>query len=141
MARVGIYRISFAEQNETDDVWVEQQPQQLRGGLVSMILRRWFNGIDQRVSTLEENIIDDEGGIRYETTLSFTVRKDADIALAKKYSARPVVIYADAVDGNTYIIGTKDYPARMSCSNRYDGLNTREVQVNVRYQSLSGALK
>ena len=69
------------------------------------------------------------------------VAKKVKDELAKKYAGRPVVVYAVAVDGKRYTIGTKSYPAYLVISNRYDAMNTREVAVNVKYQSKTSLLR
>ena len=83
----------------------------------------------------------DETGTCFEQNLSFVVRKDVDIELARKYANRPVVVYALAVDGSRYTIGTKNYPAYLITSDRYQGLDTREVAITVNYKTKTRLLK
>ena len=141
MNKIGIYRIGFKEQNEVNDVWVEQEQQERGIPVITIDGVRRFKSIDQKNTTLTEELIDDENGIRYEVQLPFVVRKEEDVELADKYSGRPVVMYVWAVDGHLYKIGSKLYPAYMITSNKYQGLDTREMAVNVYYESLTKLLK
>ena len=141
MNKVALKKIGFAEQNEINDVWVEQQVQ-VRSTTITTdgTLWRWFDNIDQDNALLEESITDNDNGIYYTTDVSFTVRTEADMALAKKYKKRPLVVKVEAVDGNIYKIGTKQYPVRMTTKNIYDGLTVREIQVSLSFDSLTGVL-
>ena len=144
MTIVGIKTIGFVEQNEVNDQWVQQEEEQQAERSIPDIYidgSHWFKKIDQSAADLTEDLVMDENGQHYELTLSFTVRTEDDIALAKKYAKRPVVIYAVAVDGTRYTIGTKSYPAYIVTSNRYDATNTREVQGSVTYQSRTGIMQ
>ena len=144
MAIVGIKTIGFVEQNEVNDQWVQQEEEQQAERSIPDIYidgSHWFKKIDQSAADLTEDLVMDESGQHYELTLSFTVRTESDMALAKKYAKRPVVIYAVAVDGTRYTIGTKSYPAYIVTSNRYDAMNTREVQGSVTYQSRTGIMQ
>lgn len=142
MSRIGLYRIGFKEQNEVDDQWQMQESQQDRSITeLSIDGSHWFKSIDQTVSDLTEELVKDETGSRYEQNLSFVVRKEVDIELARKYANRPVVITVVAVDVRQYTIGTKSYPACLVTSDRYQGLDTREVAVTVSYQSKTRLLK
>ena len=69
------------------------------------------------------------------------MRVDADIDLARKYAGRSLVMFAWAVDGKLYTIGTKEYPVMMVISDRYEGLDTREVAVKASYQSVTRLLR
>ena len=141
MTKVALKSIGFVEQNEIDDQWVQQEQPAQRGiGGTAIAGLHPFGSIDQSAATLEENFEDDENGQLYEAMLDFTVRTEADIAMAKKYAGRPVVVHVQAVDGNKYTIGTKQYPVRMKTQNRYDGMNTREIGVSVSYKSLTGIM-
>lgn len=142
MNKVALKKIGLIEQNEVNDVWTQQEEQQVERSLSDVYLdgSHWFNSIDQGSATLEENLNEDESGLSYTTNLSFTVRTEADMALAKKYAHRPLVIKAVAVDGNTYSIGTKQYPVHMATQNRYDGTNTREIQISATFQSSTGVM-
>lgn len=141
MNKVALKKIGFAEQNEINDVWVEQQVQ-VRSTTITTdgTLWRWFDNIDQANALLEESVTDNDNGIYYTTDVSFTVRTEADMALAKKYEKRPLVVKVEAVDGNIYKIGTKQYPVRMTTKNIYDGLTVREIQVSLSFDSLTGVL-
>ncbi len=141
MAKTGIYRIGFVENNEVDDVWqqVEEQ-QEERGTRSGMSVMHWFSTFDQKQASLKEELVEDENGIHFETTLDFTVRRDTDIALAKRYMRRPVVMHAIAVDQNEYKIGTKSYPVRMKTNNDYGGVDTREIRISVTYQTRTGVM-
>lgn len=142
MTKVALKSIGFVEQNEVDDQWVQQElPAQRGASNAIMVGLHSFGSIDQSTATLEENFEDDENGQHYEAMLDFTVRTEADISMAKKYAGRPVVVHVQAVDGNKYTIGTKQYPVRMKTQNRYDGMNTREIGVSASYKSLTGVMK
>lgn len=143
MNKVALKKIGFAEQNEINDVWQEQQAQNLRSTTYTTdgATWHWFDNIDQNAATLEESISDDENGVFYTAEVNFTVRTEADMTLAKKYEKRPLVMKAEAVDGKIYTIGTKQYPVRMATQNRYDGRNVREMQVSLSYDTLTGVLQ
>ena len=141
MTKVALKSIGFVEQNEIDDQWVQQEQPAQRGiGGTAIAGLHPFGSIDQSAATLEENFEDDESGQHYEALLDFTVRTEADMALAKKYAGRPVVVHVQAVDGSRYKIGTKQYPVRMTTQNRYDAMNTREIGISVTYKSLNGIM-
>lgn len=141
MQKTGIKRIGFVEQNEIDDTWVQQeQPNQRRGNPSTIPNIRWFKCIDQGASSIEESTVDDATGLCYEASLQFVLRQQTDIALGKRYAKRPIVIYAEAVDGNTYKLGTKECPVRMAIVNRYDALNTRELSISANYLTLTGIM-
>lgn len=142
MNKVALKTIGFVEQNEVNDQWVQQEQQQERS-LPDIYIdgSHWFKKIDQSAADLTEDLVMDESGQHYELTLSFTVRIEDDMDLAKKYAKRPVVVYAVAVDGSRFTIGTKSYPAYLVTSNRYDAMNTREVQGSVTYQSRTGIMQ
>ena len=142
MNKVALKNIGFKEQNEVNDQWVQQEQQQERS-IPDIYIdgSHWFKKIDQSAADLTEDLVMDESGQHYELTLSFTVRTEDDMALAKKYAKCPVVVYAVAVDGSRFTIGTKSYPAYLVTSNRYDAMNTREVQVSVSYQSRTGIMQ
>ena len=144
MSKIGIYKIGFDEINEVTDQWSQQQePQPEERSAPEMELQHthWFKSIDQSNTSLIENLIDDDSGMYYEVQLPFVVRKDVDIKLAKKYEGRPVVIYAWAVDGNRYTIGSKEYPTCLITSNRYSGMDTRERAFEVNYRSSTSLLR
>lgn len=136
MNKVGIYKIGFKEQNEVDDVWSEQQQQERSIPDITINGVRRFKSIDQKNTTLTEELVIDENGSKYQIQLPFVVRKDEDIELARRYANRPVVVYAWTVDGHLYKIGTKSYPAYLVTSDRYQGLDTREMAIKVEYESL-----
>lgn len=142
MNKIGIFKIGFKEQNEVNDQWVQQEQQEERS-IPDVYLdgSHWFKSIDQTATELTEDLTVDETGVHYDVQLPFTVRLEVDTELAKKYAGRPVVVYAVAVDGKRYTIGTKSYPAYLVISNRYDAMNTREVAVNVKYQSKTSLLR
>ena len=136
MAKVGIYRIGFASQTEMDDQWVLED-QDNRGSGTSY---NWFASIDQKQASLTERLVTDENGMCFETTLNFSVRKDTDMALAKKWMRLPVILFVEAVDQKTYTLGTKQYPVWMQTENTYEGIDTREINIEVVYRSLNGLL-
>lgn len=142
MSKVGIYRIGFKEQNEVNDQWTQQEEQQERAvPVIYLDGSHWFKSIDQKVTDLTEEMAMDETGTCFEQNLSFVVRKDVDIELARKYVNRPVVVYVWAVDGNRYTIGTKEYPTCLVTSDRYQGLDTREMALKVSYKTKTRILK
>lgn len=145
MSKIGIHKIGFKEINEVTDQWSQQQEgqQQEERAIPEMQLQgtHWFKSIDQTNTTLIENLVEDDSGMYYEVQLPFVVRKDVDIKLAKKYEGRPVVIYVDAVDGNRYTIGSKEYPTYLITSNRYSAMDTREVAFEVNYKSSTSLLR
>lgn len=148
MNKIGIYKIGFKEQNEVSDEWVQEDQQQEQQEEMDRTIpnpmivgNHWFKSIDQDNTTLTEELVMDESGKRYEVELPFVVRKTEDIALAKKYEGRPVVVYAFAVDGKRYTIGSKEYPARLVTSNRYQALDTREMAMTVSYKSNSSLMR
>lgn len=141
MNKLALKTIGFVEQNEIDDQWVQQEQPAQRGiGGTAIAGLHPFGSIDQNAATLEESLEDDESGQHYEALLDFTVRTEADIAMAKKYAGRPVVVHVQAVDGSRYKIGTKQYPVRMTTQNRYDAMNSREIGISVSYKSLNGIM-
>lgn len=142
MSKVGILKIGFKEQNEVDDTWVQQEQQSERS-IPDIYIdgSHWFKSIDQDNTSLTEELTIDESGKYYDVQLPFVVRTDADMALAKKYQGRPVVVYVIAVDGSRYTIGTKSYPAYLTPSNRYDARNTREVAMEVNYRGKTSLLR
>jgi len=142
MNKIGIYKIGFKEQNEVNDQWVQQQEQQDRS-IPDIYIdgSHWFKSIDQTNTSLTEDLVIDEEGKYYEQDLPFVVRKTEDIELAKKYEGRPVVVYAIAVDGKRYTIGSKSYPAYLVTSNRYSAMDTREMAVTVNYKSKTSLIR
>jgi hypothetical protein len=140
MAKTGIYRIGFAEKNEVDDSWQQQEEHQERGLRSGMMVMHWFTAFDQKQASMNEELVEDENGLYFETTLDFAVRRDEDIALAKRYMRRPVVMRVVAVDQKQYEVGTKSYPVRMKTNNNYTGIDTREIRIKVDYQSRLGVM-
>jgi len=142
MSKVGIYQIGLKEQNEVTDVWVQQEELQDRGlSDITLDGIRLFKSIDQNNTDLTEERVMDESGTHYEIHLTFVVRKDEDIEMARKYCGRPVLVYAYAVDGHLYTIGTKSYPAYIHTTDRYRGLDTREMAMTVEYESRTPLLQ
>lgn len=143
MSKVGIKKIGFKEQNEVNDAWVVQQEQTAERSIPDIYIdgSHWFKSIDQDGTTLTEELVVDESGRHFEVQLLFVVRKDEDLALAKKYAGRPVVVYVVAVDGNRYTIGTKSYPAYLITTDNYDARNTREVALEVNYKGRTSLLR
>ena len=144
MNKIGIHRIGFTEQHEVVDQWQEQQEQQQEERLLPDVYLNgghWFKSIDQSNTTLTENLISDDSGIYYEVQLPFIVRKPEDMELAKKFAGRPLVMNVWAVDGKRYTIGTKEYPAYLITSNRYTGMDTREMALEVNSKSQTSLLR
>ena len=121
MNKIGIYKIGFKEQNEVNDQWVQQEQEQAQRDIPVVYIdgSHWYKSIDQTATDLTEDLVIDDSGPHYEVSLPFVVRKEEDTELAKKYAGRPVVVYAIAVDGKRYTIGSKSYPAYLVISNRY----------------------
>ena len=141
MTIVGLKKIGFVEQNEVNDVWVQQELPAQRGENDPVIENiRLFGSIDQSVSTLTEQTVDEADGMCFECVVSFAVRTQEDMRLARKYTKRPVVLHCNAVDGRHFAIGTKEYPVRMQWNENYDGTNTHEAQISVKYRTLTGIL-
>lgn len=144
MSRVGIYKIGFEEQDKVQDSWIHQEeedPIQSKASSDAKTTGLLFESIDQGKSSLSQDMVVDSNGVVYNVNLGFTVRKDVDIELARRYAGRPVVVHVWAVDGHCYTIGTKTYPARLFIIDRYSGLDTREVAVSVTYQSCTSLLR
>lgn len=144
MNKIGIYKIGFKEQNEVNDQWVQQEQEQQAQRDIPVVYfdgSHWFKSIDQTATDLTEDLVIDDSGPHYEVSLPFVVRKEEDTELAKKYAGRPVVVYAIAVDGKRYTIGSKSYPAYLVTSNRYQSMDTREVSIEVNYQSKTSLLR
>ena len=83
MTKVALKKIGFIEQNEVDDTWQQQQsvtPQPPQRGTSPSV--KWFAGIDQAAATLEETVNQSSDGSYYESSLSFSLRQEADIAKA-----------------------------------------------------------
>lgn len=144
MAKTGIYKIGFLDYDEESDIWQQHEvdieiPAE-RSGFAGLVETHWFSAFDQKQASLNEELVEDETGIHFVTTLDFAVRRDSDIALAKKYMRRPVVIRAIAVDQTEYKIGSKSYPVRMKTNNKYDGIDSREIHIFVEYQSRTGVM-
>ena len=141
MNKVGIKKIGFIEQNDVDDLWQQEQidPNQPADRALppeaTILGFRGFKSIDQDNSSLNQELSSDESGPVYDIDLSFVVRTSDDIALAKRFERRPVVMYVWTVDGVQHKIGSKTYPAMMLTSNRYESRQTREMVVSVKYQS------
>lgn len=141
MTKVGISRIGFVEQNEVNDVWVQQEQPSQRGVDEPVIENaHWFKSIDQSNSSISEQIVDESDGMCYECSVSFAVRTDADMQLARKYVKRPIVLHCDTVDGRHFAIGTKEYPVRLLWDENYDAINTHETRISVSYRTLTGIL-
>lgn len=145
MAKTGIKRIGFAEQNEVSDAWVQQEEQQSggpndRGGVIPPSMR-YFSSIDQKKSNIEERSSFNESGKVFDINLAFVVRTQSDIDLGKKYLNRPLVLYVWTVDGKRHVIGTKQYPAYLESDNRYENTSNRELALTSQYQSTTSLLK
>lgn len=145
MNKVALKKIGFAEQNEIEDNWTEAQEQAEQQRSTSVTTDgttwHWFDCIDQNNATLDEELVDESDGVYYTANLDFTVRTDLDMALAKKYARRPLVLKVQAVDGTIYTLGTKQYPVILTTTNRYSSLSTREVQVRGSYDTLTGIMQ
>ena len=144
MSKVGIHKIGFKEQDKIIDIWNQQpdeQPDPERGAVEERFSGHLFLRPDQRTAYLTEQRTADGNGVVFNISLEFIVRVDADIDLARKYAGRPLVMFAWAVDGKLYTIGTKEYPVMMVISDRYEGLDTREVAVKASYQCVTRLLR
>ena len=137
MNKVALKTIGFAEQNEVNDQWVQQEQQQERSIpdiYIDGINR--FRNIDQRQASMTESLTIDESGHRYHQQVQFTVRTPYDRELAGKYANRPIVLHVWTVDGNHYKIGTKQYPAYLVPS-KTNSMDTVETAMTVDYETLS----
>lgn len=141
MTIAGLKKIGFIEQNEVNDVWVQQEQPAQRGGDEPVIDNaHWFKSIDQSNSSISEQTVDESDGMCFECSVSFAVRTEDDLKLARKYVKRPVVLHCNTVDGRHFAIGTKEYPVRMQWDENYDGINTHETRISVQYRTLTGIL-
>ncbi len=146
MTKVGIKKIGFYEQNEANDQWVQQEYEEepaqrniqdeyfIGGG-------HWFKGIDQQNAVLTEKSSISTDGEIFEQEVQFTVRREDDMTLGKKYLNRPLVLHVWTVDGKKHVIGTKLYPAYIESDKRYDGVTTQELAMTVNYTSNTSLLK
>lgn len=150
MTKVGIYKLGFVPIGESDntDVWTEVVGEEVEERATpytpedySTFIGKMFKSIDQMASELTEEYIDDENGPYYRIDLSSVVRKEEDIELAEKYSGQQLAIHVWTVDGRHVIIGTEADPARLATSDRYAGMNTREVALTSQYATLNGLLR
>ena len=142
MTITGIKKLGFIEQNEVVDIWSPiTPPNPQRSGFESVIPGLYYVDFDQGDAVLSENLTEDENGMVYNTTLHFTTRKNLYINLLAKYLKRPVVMHVWTIDGNHFRIGTKDLPVRMRSVNSDDGINVREMKIEVSCQSLSSLLR
>ena len=143
MARIGIRTIGFIEKSAIDDQWNIVQPEepQERGVPSTPIdnIQR-FKSIDQSATSLTEELVSDEQGRKYSQHLKTVVRTDHDINLAENYAGRSVVMHVWTVTGKHITIGTGQYPTFMVTSNRNTGVETREVEINVDYETLTSIL-
>lgn len=146
MNKVGINKIGFVEQNDVEDLWQQEandtnQPaDRALPPEVTILGFRGFRSIDQDNSSLGQQLTSDGSGPVYDIDISFVVRTDDDIALAKRFERRPVVMYVWTVDGVRRKIGSKKYPAMMLTDNSYEGRSTHEVSVSVSYRSQKGIM-
>lgn len=138
MPKIGVKQIAFVEQNKIDDGWEQLEPGVVINDRGNNQIA--FSSIDQEDASISEKQTKDENGIYYETKLEFTVRKPADVSLANRYSRRPVVVYVSTVDGNQYVIGTASDPVHMIVENKYNGLRSRELTVELSYKTTTGIL-
>lgn len=144
MTKVGIKKIGFIEQNEVNDQWVQQeQEQQAQRTIPDVYLdgSHWFKSIDQQSAILTEKSSIGEEGKVFDQEVQFTVRREDDMALGKKYLNRPLVLHVKTVDGKEHVIGTKSYPAYLESNKRYDGVTTNELSLTVKYKSTTSLLK
>ena len=140
MNKVALKTIGFVEQNEVNDTWTQQaQEQQAERSLAQDVyidgINR-FRSIDQRQSSMTEELTIDADGQRYRQQVQFVVRTEHDRALAKKYERRPLVLHVWTVGGQHYKIGTKSYPAYLIPS-KSNSMDTVETSLTVEYETLT----
>ena len=139
MNKVALKTIGFVEQNEVNDTWQQAEEQQAERSLAQDVyidgINR-FRSIDQRQSSMTEELTIDADGHRYRQQVQFAVRTEYDRALAKKYERRPLVLHVWTVGGQHYKIGTKSYPAYLvpTTSNSMDAV---ETSLTVEYETLT----
>ena len=139
MNKVGLKRIGIADKISINDVNQSQQGQvvNLRGIQPGVL---WFASIDQRDSSLSEELSSDENGLKYDISVNFVVRNTSDIARVKNYMRRPVVMYVETVDGNSITLGTPTYPVFMETEDEWNNLTVRQLSVKVKYESLTSLI-
>ena len=108
---------------------------------VSAFIGKMFKAIDQEASDLEEELVIDDYGNIYKTTMSVAVRRKEDIEMAERYSGKPVVIHVWTVDGRHVHIGSEDAPARMKTQDSYRNMSTRELLIRAEYNTIDGLLR
>lgn len=96
----------------------------------------YFSSFNQADASISEKGENDATGIAFTQELNFIVRREEDIAIAKKYQRRAVEIQVRTVDGKQYTIGSQQDPVYMDTNNQYDGTKVREMQISVKTQSL-----
>ncbi len=138
MNKVGIKRIGIADKAAVNDVQTQSRQNVSVRGIQNYV--SWISAIDQRDSSFSSKLESDENGMKYLNSLRFVVRKAEDISRLKLYARRPVVIYVDTVDGNSITIGSSVYPAYMTIDDDYDNLSTRQLSVEVEYESLTSLI-
>lgn len=143
MTKVAIKKIGFIEQNEVNDQWVQQEEEPAQRSVPDIYLdgSHWFRSIDQGNASLNEQSEMGTEGKVFKQDLQFTVRTEYDIALARKYLNRPLVLHVWTVDGKRHVIGTKIYPVYLQSDNRYDGTNTREMAISCTYEATASQMK
>lgn len=140
MNKVALKTIGFVEQNEVNDTWTQQaQEQQAERSLAQDVyidgINR-FRSIDQRQSSMTEELTIDADGQRYRQQVQFVVRTEHDRAMAKKYERRPLVLHVWTVGGQHYKIGTKSYPAYLIPS-KTNSMDAVETSLTVEYETLT----
>lgn len=137
MEKTGIAKIGFINQIEYDDQWNENRAAwnpddedvQNNPNL------HYFTSIDQEKSTMTQTSATDENGVLYSLRLSFVVRKEEDIELARKYANVPLVILVRTADGKNHHIGNSVYPAHFELDQSYNGVATKELALQSQYES------
>lgn len=133
--------MGFLKKNGENDIWDENRTAAEPGDdPIAYENYSYFESIDQDKSTLGQNYTDDENGPLYSVELTAVVRREDDIALAQDKTGQPQIIQVVTADGQQHIIGTSDYPVYLEVDDSYDGLSTKELVLNARYQSESPIL-
>ena len=139
MNKVALKTIGFVEQNEVNDTWQQEQEQQAERSLAQDVyidgINR-FRSIDQDNSSMTEDLVIGEEGIKYSQEVQFVVRTEYDRKLAKKYERRPLVLHVWTVGGQHYKIGTKSYPAYLRPT-KSNSMDTVETSLTVEYETLT----
>lgn len=140
MSKIGLKNIKIAKKGMVADSFFDQT-----GNYNANSVFRRFTEIPfvQETAVLDHKTADDENGLYHTITIDFTSRADFDNTkqLIESFIDKPVIILAEAVDGNNYVIGNNNVPAYISQQDGYNKLSTREINVSVEYKNTDGLQK